>query len=1024
MIDGARRPRSLKKVFTASFIGLAVGPLLLFGSLGGWFAFRAALENAVLFEQTRAAEAAHVLRNHLTELESEIRGVARFQDYFSLPRAQRLDALLEIISGQPLLRDLTLVSANGEEIGSVSGVEIQASGAGRNWRDNRLFQAAKTDETVRCGDPFDDPQSGEPVLDMAIPFPDKKTGGVKAVILARIKLRFIRAYLEDYALVPGETLYVCDGAGRIISHPDPSLALSGRKWSPMEGVMFQEDPRGELAVTASAPFEAGGTVFTVTAERTAFKAFAVAIRNALIYLAILVASLAVALALSFLAARVTTEPMDRVTRAAWALGEGDLQTRVEGGGFVELDAMAEAFNGMASRLRESLRGLTVEVGVRKAAEERLALAMDATSDGLWDWNLVTGEVYFSPKYYTMLGYVPYERPSSFDWWRELLRPDVRDGIVETVMRHIDSGEPFELEFPLQTKGGGYKWILGRGKVAALGWDGKPVRMVGTHLDIDERKRTEAELRLWSCVFEHSGWGAALAEDRGARLRLVNPAFAAMHGYAVEELSGRPLALTGGVFQELSPEELADVLAREPILDRESWQRRKDGTLFPALAGVNVLRGEDGGPDVWVINVRDIGALKRTEEALYAAKEQAEAANRAKSAFLANMSHEIRTPLNGVMGMLQLLGRSGLSAEQEEKADFALSSARRLLRLLNDILDFSRIEAGKLVIEEGPFSVRDLLRETLETFRQSALEKGVAIRAVADGSLPESVRADGGRIRQVLFNLAGNAVKFSQNGEIVLEAFGLPGRPERPAGSGAGDGADMRVLFVVSDQGKGIPDALMARLFEPFTQGGDASGEALGAGLGLSIVKRLTHLMGADMCLESEEGKGVNAYFCAPVKRLAGTAAQVPARADDARPGAPAPSPEKKKLRVLVAEDEAINRLSALCMLQKMGHDPVGATDGAQALALLEREGADCVLMDVQMPEIDGLEAVRRLRAHARPELRRLPVAAMTAFAMQGDRERFLAAGMDDYLAKPVEMDELERVVARLALLGSLRGEEE
>ncbi len=529
-------------------------------------------------------------------------------------------------------------------------------------------------------------------------------------------------------------------------------------------------------------------------------------------------------------------------------------------------------------------------------------------------------------------------------------------------------------------------------------------MVGTHVDISERKRTEEELRRWAHIFEHSGWGVAVTDVAVKTLKLLNPAYAAMHGYAQEELLNKPYVVVYPPDAWDAVQARARLIAEKGGLTFKTEHVRKDGTVFPVLVDVKAVNDGLGEPTYHVVNVQDISELKRAEEALFAAKEQAEESNKAKSAFLANMSHEIRTPLNGVIGMLQLVRDATLETEQAEWVNLALASAKRLTHLLNDILDISRIEAGKLSLVEKPFAPEVSARTVMESFRTKTLKSGIELSVRVDASVPGEVMADGGRIRQVLFNLIGNAVKFTPQGSVSLDVCRLPVK--------APDGR-MRLLFIVSDTGIGISDALLPLLFEPFTQAEDSFARThQGAGLGLSIVKRLVGLMGGGVCIESEEGVGTAACFTVLARDAALDSASLgqagEAEAADLR------FVEQPSLRALVVEDEQVNLICARRMLEKLGYETLGAVNGQEALELLETERVDCILMDVQMPVMDGLETAARIRSNPPAAIPAdIPIAAMTAYAMQGDRERFLAAGMDDYLPKPVELQDLKRALRRL-----------
>ena len=374
------------------------------------------------------------------------------------------------------------------------------------------------------------------------------------------------------------------------------------------------------------------------------------------------------------------------------------------------------------------------------------------------------------------------------------------------------------------------------------------------------------------------------------------------------------------------------------------------------------------------------------------KRRAEQASRLKSEFLANMSHEIRTPMNGIMGMTELALALAKDKEQKEYLELARTSANSLMSILNDILDLSRIEAGRLTIEPVVFDPRALMDEVVQLLQVTARGKGLEIRSEYSSNVPSKAIADPLRVRQVLLNLMGNAVKFTKTGYVEARL----GFEEEPA----------RMRFEVRDSGIGIAREKQASVFEAFSQAdGSITRNYGGTGLGLAISSELLKLMGGSIRLESELGRGTTFEFFVPCS-VATEAVETSSRASDAVTAS-------RPMEILLVEDNAVNQRLATRMLEKRGHSVTVAGNGLKALDVLETRTFDLILMDVQMPEMGGYEATAAIRRREAGDSARVPIIAMTAHAMAGDRERCLEAGMDGYVSKPVSIERLFSEIAAI-----------
>ena len=517
--------------------------------------------------------------------------------------------------------------------------------------------------------------------------------------------------------------------------------------------------------------------------------------------------------------------------------------------------------------------------------------------------------------------------------------------------------------------------------------------------------SEVQEQRFRQLFEAAPLGFIM--HRHGRVLTVNRAAAAAYGAEAGAMSGTSvLDFFPAADHALTKERLSsagNLAAGENFMMEYRRQDRhgRERWIETLTTPVSLL----DGPALLTI-ARDVTRERAASAALAAGKTAAEAANQTKSQFLANMSHEIRTPMNAVLGLSELLLEDSLTARQRERAQGIQTSARALLGVINDVLDVSRIEAGKAELAESAFEPASLLDEVAATLRPLAEAKQLAFECSIVSEVPPAVFGDAGRLRQILVNLAGNAVKFTPRGRVAIELAMVPVDPEHAGQPGA-----IRLRCRVIDSGPGIAPEQMGALFERFTQVDTSDTRKHGGtGLGLYIARQFARMMGGDITVQSVLGLGSSFEVNLSLRLPAADEMQLQ------RQAAPAPAERAgPALSILLAEDNEINQMVARSMLEAAGHRVTVAGDGAQALAECAAQRFDCVLMDCQMPVMDGVEATRRIRAQeAAHGHSPVPIAALTANVMRGDRERYLAAGMDAFLAKPFESADLIALVARVA----------
>ncbi|MBG0791372.1 MAG: response regulator [Desulfovibrionaceae bacterium] len=685
----------------------------------------------------------------------------------------------------------------------------------------------------------------------------------------------------------------------------------------------------------------------------------------------------------------------------------------------------------AKQTIQSLRAASVspsdaEAGLNEVEQAKISLAMDLAGMAPWEMDLGTDVFTLDDRFYAIYG-TTVEREGMYMpaqvYAREFVHPDdawVVGNAVGDLNATDDPDFEVRLEHRIIRRDGEKRCIEVRYRLIR-DEQGTPIKTIGVNQDITFRKQSEEMLANSERKLHAVVYGSPVPMffiDREHRVVHWNTALERLTGIAEKDVLHSGNHWRG--FYESERPCLCDLLLRE---DNKAIREHYGGECdlsnmlktcmfadyFPNMGTAGKWLSFSAalitGPGKEVLGavetVQDVTGLKAAQQDLLRAKEAAEASSRAKSEFLANMSHEIRTPMNGILGMLQLLGFTDLSESQKEYVSLAAQSSRRLTRLLSDILDLSRIEAGKLSLVNEPFELSEVLNQSLDLFMPAASQENVGLSLHIDPGTCAYVLGDAIRLQQILANLIGNAIKFTPpGGRVAVNVRQLP--PTRPG--------EARILLSVQDSGIGIPDDRLKDLFAPFTQVETGNVRRnQGAGLGLAICKRLAGLMGAGIAVDSEEGRGTTFYVSVPLRCIdAETAELGTARRED--------DPFLAGLRVLLAEDDRVSAILAERYLALLGCPVITVANGRQAVDLLRKQRFDVVFMDAQMPIMDGTAAARAIRRGEAGEANRsIPIIALTAYAMAGDQRALLDAGMDDYLSKPVEFNELKKALGRLAV---------
>ncbi|MCP3870947.1 MAG: PAS domain S-box protein [Gammaproteobacteria bacterium] len=696
---------------------------------------------------------------------------------------------------------------------------------------------------------------------------------------------------------------------------------------------------------------------------------------------------------SFILGTYLTRQLQRLKSASETITRSGPGHQVEIDGNDEIAGVARAFNTMSASLQqkyteqeEYLHSLKEMAAIAKSKGAMNNAILSASLDAMITIDAKGCVVEYNEVAKATFGWhhdeIMGQRISEF-----IVPPNMREDHIRGIEHYLITGESLVLGQRMKLKAqhkDGYCFPI---EINISPIDTAQGPMFTAFIrDISKRLAVETELRLAAQAFE-SGEAMLISNAAGDIIR-INAAFTRITGYQVDEVVGRNTRLLASGRQDAA---FYTAMWRQ-LLEQGKWNgeiynRRKNGEIFPEHLNISAVKSTAGETTHYVAHFIDISEQKNNEERLRLARKEAEQASLAKSRFLASMSHEIRTPMNGVLGILGLLKDTPLNHKQRQLIQTGRESGELLLSIINDILDFSKMEAGKLRLEHTDFDLHRLLSHSVELLRPQADNKGLALTLHLDPDLPRYVRGDPDRLRQILLNLINNAIKFTSSGHISLKASADLGQENR-----------FILRCAVEDTGIGIPKEIQPTLFEEFTMADQSHSRVHeGTGLGLAICKRLVSLMDGSIGLVSDLGSGSTFDFNIALEATDAHACENEMSSYETRrlPDA--------NTRVLLAEDNSANQLVAKSILEHAGLHVDIVANGREALEAVRALPYDLILMDISMPEMDGMAATTEIRKLS-GQAGKVPIVALTAHALSGDRERFLAGGMDDYLTKPIQRD--------------------